>query len=66
MIVATVATAMIDEAKRMSASWPRAAIQSEELRSLLQHPQPDRGNAVWRKRAEKRLQSADCALERER
>ena len=36
------------------------------LRSLPQHPQPDRENAVWRKFIEKRQGSADCALERGR
>src|SRR5437867_10992178 len=43
--------------------WPKAATQRETLRSFPQHLQPDRENATWRKCVEKRLGSADCALE---
>src|SRR5438093_3064563 len=42
---------------------PKAATQRETLRSFPQHLQPDRENATWRKCVEKRLGSADCALE---
>src|SRR6266850_2757417 len=50
----------------MSAFGRKRPFQRETLGSLLQHPQPDRENAVWRKSAAKRLESADCTLERRR